>query len=113
MLRKVQRFIMLKRRTFLNYGFLFLGGCTFAKTVAPSSIAKTHRLEKLRSTVTDLSGLDELERDFGAFRQVLEEVLTTPIVFHPVENYSAAAPALLANVLDFALAGSIESTHAR
>ena len=99
---------MLKRRTFLNYSLLFLGGCTFAKTDTPKSSSKVNQPDSLRFTVTDLSGVDELERDFGVFRQALKEVLGIPVEFYPVENYSAAAPALLANELDFAMAGPSE-----
>lgn len=99
---------MLKRRTFLGYSLLFLGGCTFARTATPESGAATNRLETLRFAVTDLSGADKLEQDFGAFRLALADVLKMPIDFYPVENYLAAAPALLANELDFAMAGPSE-----
>ena len=63
---------MLKRRAFLTYSLLFLGGCTFAKTTIPeSSIPKSafkgDRPDKLRFAVTDLSGLDNLEQDFGEY----------------------------------------------
>ncbi|MDJ0707631.1 MAG: PhnD/SsuA/transferrin family substrate-binding protein, partial [Leptolyngbyaceae cyanobacterium MO_188.B28] len=92
---------------------LFLGGCTLAKTTPPyssnsKSVSKANWPEKLRFAVTDLSGLDDLEKDFGEYRQALETVLGIPVEFYPVENYSAAAPALLANELDFAMAGPSE-----
>lgn len=58
--------------------------------------------------MTDLSGTDKLEQDFGIFRQALADILQISVEFFPVENYSAAAPALLANELDFALAGPSE-----
>lgn len=90
------------------YGLFFLGGCAFAQTATVQSNATVDRPERLRFAVTDLSGAGELEQDFGAFRQSLEDVLGMPIEFFPVENYSAAAPALLANELDFAMAGPSE-----
>ncbi|MGP1373855.1 MAG: PhnD/SsuA/transferrin family substrate-binding protein [Almyronema sp.] len=99
---------MLRRRPFLIYSLLFLGGCTLSKTTASRSEADAPRPERLRFAVTDLSGLDKLEQDFGSFRQALADVLKMPVEFYPVENYSAAAPALLANELDFAFAGPSE-----
>lgn len=99
---------MLKRRTFLTYSVLFMGGCTFATTATSQSKSELNRPSQLRFAVTDVTGAEALERDFGAFRQALEEILSIPITFYPVENYSAAAPALLANELDFAMAGPSE-----
>lgn len=97
---------MLGRRYFLGYSLLFLGGCTLAKTTESSRPLVYP--SKLTFAVTDLSGLASLERDFGVFRQTLEEVLQIPVIFVAVDNYSAAAPALLANELDFAMAGPSE-----
>ncbi|MEM9003123.1 MAG: phosphate/phosphite/phosphonate ABC transporter substrate-binding protein [Cyanobacteria bacterium P01_F01_bin.86] len=98
---------MLRRRPFLLYSLLFLGGCTVAQTTSRSQ-TDTDWPERLRFAVTDLSGLEDLEQDFGVFRQALEEVLGIPVEFYPVENYSAAAPALLENELDIAFAGPSE-----
>ena len=100
--------MMFKRRAFLTYSALFLGSCAFAQTATSERSIQVNRPEKLRFAVTDLSGPDELEQDFGMFRQTLEEVLDLPVEFYPVENYSAAAPALLANELEFAMAGPSE-----
>ncbi|MEO1123775.1 MAG: phosphate/phosphite/phosphonate ABC transporter substrate-binding protein [Cyanobacteria bacterium J06639_16] len=99
---------MSNRRNFLAYSLLFLGSCTFVKTTKHQSDIGGNRPDKLRFAVTDINGLDELEQDFGAFRQALAELLEIPIEFYPVENYSAAAPALLANELDLAFAGPSE-----
>ncbi|MFG6102394.1 PhnD/SsuA/transferrin family substrate-binding protein [Leptothoe sp. EHU-05/26/07-4] len=98
---------MVGRRFFLGYSLLFLGGCGLAKTNSTTN-SQFDYPNKLHFAVTDLSGSDALERDFGAFRQVLEETLQLPVVFFAVENYSAAAPALLANELDFVMAGPSE-----
>lgn len=99
---------MLKRRNFLTYSLLFLGGCTFAQTATRQSTIQANRPEKLKFAVTDISGIDTLEQDFGIFRQALSEALEIPIELYPVENYSAAAPALLGNELDLAFAGPSE-----
>lgn len=100
--------MMFKRCAFLTYSALFLGSCTLAKVTTPENFLQGNRPEKLRFAVTDLSGSETLEQDFGVFRQTLEEVLDLPVEFYPVENYSAAAPALLANELEFAMAGPSE-----
>ncbi len=99
---------MLNRRVFLSYSLLFLGGCAAAQTTTPVHTSQGNRPSRLRFAVTDISGADELEQDFGPFRQTLETVLELPIEFFPVENFVDAAPALLANELDFAMAGPSE-----
>lgn len=101
----------MKRRNFLIYSALFLSGCagaTIAESPSPSSSTPVERPTELRFAVTDISGLDELEENFEPFRVALESVLGIPVTFYAVPNYSAAAPALLANDLDIALAGPSE-----
>ena len=97
----------MKRRNFLSYSLLFLTGCTTATTISNDKkpIAK---LEKLRFAVTDVSGLEELEQNYGKFKDDLQEVLKTDIEFYPVVNYTAATPALLQNQVDLVLAGPSE-----
>jgi phosphonate transport system substrate-binding protein len=98
---------MLKRRHFLTYSLLFLGSCAFSRLDSGPS-QRLDRPDLIRFAVTDLKGASTLEQDFGTFRQALEQVLQIPVQFFPVENYLAAAPALLANELDFAMAGPSE-----
>ena len=99
----------MKRRNFIGYGLLLLSGCTVAKTTAsPTNTAALTRPTQLRFAVTDLSGIDELKENYEAFRVALEEITNIPVSFYPVPNYSAAAPALLANALDLAFAGPSE-----
>lgn len=99
---------MLNRRDFLGHSLLFLSGCTVAQTTKPVLTNQVNRPSRLRFAVTDISGTDELEQDFGPFRQTLEAVLELPVEFFPVDNFLDAAPALLANELDFAMAGPSE-----
>ncbi|MEM9486070.1 MAG: PhnD/SsuA/transferrin family substrate-binding protein, partial [Cyanobacteria bacterium P01_F01_bin.116] len=93
--------VMVKRRFFLGYGLLFLGGCTLTQTT--ESYKPLVYPSKLTFTVINLGDLDALERDFGAFRQALEEVLQVPVNFLAVGDYRAAIDTLLANELDFAM----------
>ncbi|WP_215609414.1 phosphate/phosphite/phosphonate ABC transporter substrate-binding protein [Leptothoe spongobia] len=99
---------MLRRRFLQGYGLLFLGSCALAKPSESTAQNKVKRPNKLHFAVTDLSGYDALEQDFGAFRQALEDMLQLPVEFFAVENYLAAAPALLTNELDFVMAGPSE-----
>ena len=64
--------------------------------------------EKLRLAVTDLQGLEELQRDFGAFEAKLGEVTGYDIEFFPVPSRTAAAEALKAKKVDFVLTGPAE-----
>ncbi len=97
---------MLNRRTFLTCGLLALASCS-ATTGLPLA-ASSERPEKLRFAVTDISGLTALEESFGPFRDALADILSLPVELLPVDNYSAAAPAMLANQLDFVMAGPSE-----
>ncbi|QLE57446.1 phosphate/phosphite/phosphonate ABC transporter substrate-binding protein [Nostoc sp. TCL26-01] len=100
----------MRRRNFLKYVVLFISGCTAKinssnnSTNASTIIA----LKNLRFTVTDVSGIDKLKRDYGAFSNTLAEVLGINIELFPVENPTAAAPALLANKVDIVFAGPSE-----
>ena len=105
---------MINRRAFLSYSLLFLGGCAITQTTPSISVSSSNstsqenRPSRLRFAVTDISGAEELEQDFGPFRQELEAVLNLPIEFFPVENFVDAVPSLLANELDFVMAGPSE-----
>jgi phosphonate transport system substrate-binding protein len=64
--------------------------------------------DTLRLAITDLQGLEELQRDFGAFQQKLSEVSGYDIDFFPVPSRTAAAEALKAKKVDFVLTGPAE-----
>ena len=63
---------------------------------------------KLRFSVTDVFGWEQLEADYGSFRDVLAQVVGIEVDLVPVNNLVAAAPALLENQLDLVLAGPSE-----
>ena len=58
--------------------------------------------------VTDVAGLEALQLEFGAFRDVLEEVTDLEIEFLPVNSYTAAVEAMGADQVDFVLTGPAE-----
>lgn len=97
----------MKRRNFVTGSLLFVSGCSVA-TQTRSTQPRVTMPEKLRFAVTDAKGLQELQRDYEAFRVTLGAVLETEVEFFPVENLIAAAPAMLAGEIDLAWAGPSE-----
>lgn len=99
----------MKRRTLLWYSLLFTFGCsTGFNNTNNSDVLLKNSPKILRFAVTDISGLKTLQQDFGSFRTTLEEILDIKIEFFPVENRTAAAPALLSGLVDIVLAGPSE-----
>lgn len=66
------------------------------------------KAETIRLAVTDLVGLEELQREFGAFVDVLEDATGHDVEFQPVTNRTAAAEALRFGKVDFVLTGPAE-----
>ncbi len=64
----------------------------------------------IRFANTDIEGLEELQREYGAFRDTLEEITGYEIEFFPVSNRTVAAEALRAERVDFVLTGPSEYT---
>lgn len=96
---------MMKRRNFLWYSLLFVAGCA-AGTNSPT-VDETSP-ETLRLAVTDVQGLEDLERDYGPFKEALEEVWERPIEFFPVDSYTEAVPALQLGLVDLVVTGPSE-----
>ena len=64
--------------------------------------------ETLRLAVTDLVGLEELQRNFEPFQEQLSEILDTEVELFPVSNRTAAATALSSDRVDVVLTGPAE-----
>ncbi len=99
------------RRHFLWYFLLFVAGCTAATNPPRNPLLKEK--DKLLFAVSDVQGLEELQRDYGPFRTALEEVLETKIEFFPVDNFLEVATALQLALVDLVLAGPSEYTIVR
>ena len=69
----------------------------------PSAVPET-----LRMAVTDLQGLEELQREFGAFSAELEKAVGTKIELFPVSDRTAAAAALAGKQVDLVFTGPAE-----
>ncbi len=100
----------MKRRNFILYSLLFTSGCTLASNSSNQIYSKSlNSLPKqLKFAVTDVKGLENLQRDYGAFRTALENILDINVVFFPVENAIAAAPTLQLGQIDIVFAGPSE-----
>lgn len=101
----------MKRRHFLWSSFLFVAGCTTVTSTATkqtSTLKTLSQPEKLRFAVSDVKGLADLQKDYGALRTLLEEILAKKIEFFPVESYIAAASALQLNQVDLVFTGPSE-----
>lgn len=64
--------------------------------------------ETIRLAVTDLVGLEELQREFGQFRDKLSSLTGYDIEFLPVTNRNAAVEALRFKKVDLVLTGPAE-----
>lgn len=58
--------------------------------------------------VTDIEGLEMLQREFGTFKNLLSEKLGSEIDFYPVPNRTAAVEAVKSKNVDFVLTGPAE-----
>jgi phosphonate transport system substrate-binding protein len=72
------------------------------------SLLSPAQAETVKLAVTDLVGLEELQREFGAFKDTLSKVTGYDIEFQPVTNRTAAVEALRFNKVDFVLTGPAE-----
>jgi phosphonate transport system substrate-binding protein len=64
--------------------------------------------DTIRFIVTDLEGLEEIQREFGSFRDLLEKLTGLEIKFYPVTNRTTAVEALRSKKADFVLTGPAE-----
>lgn len=80
-------------------GFNILG---LVAATAPVS-AQTVRL-----AAADVDGLEELQREFGKFRETLSEATGLDVQFFPVSNRTVAGEALRAKEVEFVLTGPSE-----
>ena len=58
--------------------------------------------------ITDLEGMEELQREFGEFKKVLETKSGDTLEFFPVPNRTAAVEAMKSKKVDFVLTGPAE-----
>ena len=79
-----------------------------AAIVALGLISASAKAETIRFAVTDVEGMEQLQREYGAFVQELEKATGHKIEFSPVSNRTAAVEAMRAKQVDFVLTGPAE-----
>lgn len=62
----------------------------------------------IRLAVTDIEGLEMLQREFGAFRDILSKKLGKKVEFYPVPSRTAAVEAVRSKNIDLVLTGPAE-----
>ncbi len=72
------------------------------------AVAAPARAQDIRLAVTDVEGLESLQREWTPFRDTLEELTGLEVAFVPVNNRTVAAEALDAERVDFVLTGPAE-----
>lgn len=76
-----------------------------AATVAPIAAPAA---ESIRFAVTDIAGLENLQREFGPFQAALVEATGYEVRFFPVSSRTAAVEAMNSKQVDFVLTGPAE-----
>lgn len=79
-----------------------------AALIAVAAFVAPAAAEKIRFAVTDVEGVEQLQREYGAFVDELQKVAGVEIEFTPVNNRTAAVEAMRANQVDFVLTGPAE-----
>ena len=64
--------------------------------------------DTIRLAVTDVDGLESLQREFGPFKSAFEKVSGLKVEFFPVSGRTAAVEAMAAKQVDFVLTGPAE-----
>jgi phosphonate transport system substrate-binding protein len=64
--------------------------------------------DPIRLAITDIEGMEQLQREFGAFRELLSKTTGLEFEFYPVASRTAAVEAMASGKLEFALAGPAE-----
>ena len=71
-------------------------------------LATFAQAENYKFAITDLEGMEELQREFGEFKSVLEDKSGDTFDFYPVPNRTAAVEAMKSKKIDFVLTGPAE-----
>jgi phosphonate transport system substrate-binding protein len=75
---------------------------------APFSIQAAAAQTKIRFAVTDVDGLESLQREYGPFAAAFEKASGFKLDFFPVSGRTAAVEAMAADQVDFVLTGPAE-----
>ncbi len=79
-----------------------------AVTLATLAAAPAHAGDKIRFAVTDIDGLEALQKEMGPFKDAFEKASGLSVEFFPVSGRTAAVEAMAAEQVDFVLTGPAE-----
>lgn len=79
-----------------------------ALTLAALAVAPAHAADKIRFAVTDIDGLESLQKEMGPFKDAFEKASGLSVEFFPVSGRTAAVEAMAADQVDFVLTGPAE-----
>ncbi len=80
---------------------------TFATLVISAGVPALAQ-EKIRFAVTDIDGMESLQREFGPFKEAFEKASGLKVDFFAVSGRTAAVEAMNAGQVDFVLTGPAE-----
>ncbi len=86
-------------KQFLTYSFVALAALSAIPAVAQ---------ETIRFAVTDIDGLEALQREMGPFKDAFEAASGLKVEFFPVSGRTVAVEAMAADQVDFVLTGPAE-----
>lgn len=96
-------------RPLIGLGFLLLAiGFAAFQWASRSPLSEASSQKTLRLAVTDVEGMEALQREFGAFRDRLTEQTGIPMEFFPVSDRTAAVEALASGQIDLVITGPAE-----
>lgn len=81
---------------------------TAAAVVGLAFSAVSAQAQTLRLAVTDIVGLENLQREYAGFQKILSEKSGMKVELFPVPNRTAAVEALNAKKIDLVLTGPAE-----
>jgi phosphonate transport system substrate-binding protein len=81
---------------------------TFTGVLLAMTVAAVAQAQEARFAITDVVGLENLQREWGPFRDTLAAKTGLNIKFYPVPSRTAAVEALNAKQVDFVLTGPAE-----
>lgn len=85
---------------------MLIAAATLALTTALAPLVQA--AETIRFAVTDVDGLENVQREFGPFKAKFEELTGLKVQFFGVSGRTAAVEAMAADQVDFVLTGPAE-----
>ncbi|MFO1171691.1 MAG: PhnD/SsuA/transferrin family substrate-binding protein [Hyphomicrobiaceae bacterium] len=79
-----------------------------AMALAAVAASPVHAADKIRFAVTDIDGLEALQKEMGPFKDTFEKASGLSVEFFPVSGRTAAVEAMAADQVDFVLTGPAE-----